>query len=203
MKRTLFALFAALLIGFSASAQRLMFGVRGGVNFTDLDMGPVRLGDVTFTAGAPRAGYEAGIVLRLNLSRHLHLQTELNYVFANYHFKASGNSVSSLVLRTERLQIPVELGFQFGVVRLFGGVQFRVADTQHSSTADLLRVNFNDRDLALLGGVGINIRKFFLDFRVTGYPRSHVWQTFHSFDASRRVKVAHDIIYGGSLGFYF
>ena len=48
-----------------------------------------------------------------------------------------------------------------------------------------------------------NIRKFFIDFRISGYPRSRVWHDFTSEGIAQRVKVPHDIVYGGSLGFFF
>lgn len=54
-----------------------------------------------------------------------------------------------------------------------------------------------------MGGLGFNVRKFFIDFRISGYPRSRVWHDFTSEGIARRVKVPHDIVYGGSLGFFF
>ena len=54
-----------------------------------------------------------------------------------------------------------------------------------------------------MGGLGFNVRKFFIDFRISGYPRSRVWHDFTSEGIAQRVKVPHDIVYGGSLGFFF
>ena len=58
-------------------------------------------------------------------------------------------------------------------------------------------------DVGVMGGLGFNIRKFFIDFRISGYPRSRVWHDFTSEGIARRVKVPHDIVYGGSVGFFF
>ena len=121
MKHLVFTLLAALLVSGAASAQRLMVGVRGGVNFTDYSFVPTRIGDIRFSPGSPRAGYDVGFVLRLNLSKHLHLQSELDYAFVNYSVRAGDAGNRRLTLRTERFEIPVQLGFQFGVLRLFGG----------------------------------------------------------------------------------
>lgn len=203
MKKFFILLLCTLLGAGAASAQRLQLGVRGGVNTTDYKLTPTRIGDNRFTAGPARIGYEAGFVLRLNLSRHLHLQSELNYNFVNYNLRSEGKTPRQIVLRTQRFEIPVELGLQLGVVRLFGGASFRVADSERSSIPRLLKVDFNDHDTALVGGIGLNIRKFFLDLRVTGYPRSHVWQNYTSYDKTQRVRVKHDLVYGGSLGFFF
>lgn len=200
MKHLVFTLLAALLVSGAASAQRLMVGVRGGVNFSDYSFVPARIGDTRFTPGSPRMGYDVGFVLRLNLSKHLHLQSELDYAFVNYSVQAGNRR---LTLRTERFEIPVQLGFQFGVLRLFGGALFRVTDSEHSSAPQLLRVRFNNGDVGVMGGLGFNVRKFFIDFRISGYPRSRVWHDFTSEGVTRRVKVPHDIVYGGSVGFFF
>lgn len=200
MKHLVFTLLAALLVSGAASAQRLMVGVRGGVNFSDYSFVPARIGGTRFTPGSPRMGYDVGFVLRLNLSKHLHLQSELDYAFVNYSVQAGNRR---LTLRTERFEIPVQLGFQFGVLRLFGGALFRVTDSEHSSAPQLLRVRFNNGDVGVMGGLGFNVRKFFIDFRISGYPRSRVWHDFTSEGVTRRVKVPHDIVYGGSVGFFF
>ena len=127
MKHLVFTLLAALVFSGAASAQRLMVGVRGGVNFADYSFVPTRIGDTRFTPGSVRAGYDVGFVLRLNLSKHLHLQSELNYAFVNYNVLAENSGSRRITLRTERFEIPVQLGFQFGVLRLFGGERVQAA----------------------------------------------------------------------------
>lgn len=203
MKHVVFTLLAALLVSGAASAKRLMVGVRGGVDFTDYSFVPARINGVSFSPGSVQTGFEAGFVVRLNLAKHLHLQSELNYAFVNYDVRVRNAARSSVKLRTERLQIPVQLGFQFGVLRLFGGAQFRVSDSERSSSPNLLKVGFNNSDVGIMGGLGLNIRKFFLDFRISGYPRSRVWNTFTSGGVTKRVEVPRDIVYGASMGFFF
>lgn len=203
MKHFILLLFAALLVCGAASAQRLQFGLRGGVNTVDHSFGRVRVGDLAVTSGKAQIGYDAGIVLRLNITRHLHLQSELNYAFNDYSFRVSELYTREVKMRTERLELPVELGLQFGVFRIFGGAQFRLTQSGRSTAPGLLKVHFNDDDIALVGGLGLNIKKFFLDFRVSGYPRSHVWNTFVADGVSRRVQVSRNIVYGGSIGFFF
>ena len=189
MKHLVFTLLAALVFSGAASAQRLMVGVRGGVNFADYSFVPTRIGDTRFTPGAVRAGYDVGFVLRLNLSKHLHLQSELNYAFVNYNVLAENSGSRRIALRTERFEIPVQLGFQFGVLRLFGGALFRVTESERSSVPQLLKVRFNNGDVGVMGGLGFNVRKFFIDFRISGYPRSRVWHDFTSEGIAQRVKV--------------
>lgn len=204
MKHLVLILLSALLFSGAASAQRrFQVGVRGGVSTTSYTFSRVEIGENRFRPGPAKVGYEVGFVLRLNLTKHLHLQSELDYAFVNYAVRAQGATARNVALRTERFEIPVQLGLQFGPVRLFGGAQFRVADSERSSAPKLLKVNFNNDDIGVMGGVGFNIRKFFFDFRVSGYARSRVWNTFTSDGVSQRVKVPRNIVYGGSVGFFF
>lgn len=203
MKRLLFILLCALLVCGACPAQRrFRVGVHGGVNTTSYTFSRVTIGGTEFRPGSARAGYGAGFVLQLNLTRHLYLQSELDYTFVNYSFRARGATVRDITLRTTRLDIPVLLGLRFGPVRFFGGPQFRAADSESSNIPKLLSVNFN-RNTGIIGGLGIDIGRFFIDFRISGYPRPYVWNTFISNSTSQRVKVPRNIVYGGSLGFLF
>lgn len=203
MKQFVILLCAALFVCGAASAQRLQFGLRGGIHTADHSFGRVRIGDLAVTSGKAQIGYDVGIALRLNITRHLHLQSELNYAFTDYAFRVSELYTRDVKMRTERLELPVELGLQFGVFRIFGGAQFRLTQSGRSTAPELLKVRFNDDDIAIMGGVGLNIKKFFIDLRVSGYPRSHVWNTFIADGVTQRVKAGRDIVYGGSIGFFF
>lgn len=204
MKRLLFTLVAALTVGGAASAQRLQAGFRGGINTTDYRFSPVVIDGTRFVTGSSRAGYEAGFVLRLNLSKFVHLQSELNYDFVNYTIHAANANLHTDVrLRSERLELPVQLGFQFGVIRLFGGVSFRLNTLLHSSHPDLLKVGFGSDNVALMGGLGLNIKHFFLDFRLQGYAGSKNYNTFISNGIRQKVRMRTNIVWGGSFGFFF
>lgn len=203
MKRLILTGLMLLYAGHAVHAQRFQVGVRAGINAEDYATVPPQLEGTTFTPGSAKVGYEAALVLRFRLARHLHLQTGLNYQFSPYVFHLEGQVHGRLTIDARRLEIPVELGLNFGVLRLFAGPVFRVAQWQKSSVPRLLEIKFNDSDIALTGGVGLHVRKFFIDFRVTGYPWSSVRNTYYSGDASARVKVRSNLLYGGSLGFFF
>lgn len=81
MKRIM--LMGLMLLGtcVAAHAQCLRVGVRGGVNTVDYSVAPVTVGDATFSAGNAKVGYEAGLLLRFRLAKHLHLPSGLNYQF--------------------------------------------------------------------------------------------------------------------------
>lgn len=187
----------------SASARRLQAGLRGGVTATDYRFSPVVIDGTRFTAGPTRAGFDAGFVLRLNLSKHLHLQSELDYGFMNYAVHASNSKLRTDVrLRSERLEVPVQLGLQLGALRLFGGASFRLSTSLHSSNADLLKVKFSENP-AWMGGIGLNIGKFFFDARVQGPWVSKNRDTFISRGYVRQAHVRNDLVWSGSLGFFF
>lgn len=203
MKHLVFTLLAALAVCGTTRAQRLQVGLRGGANLTDYDFSAVEIGGTRFSPGQVRAGFGTGFVVRLNLTKHLHLQSELDYEFVNYAVRAESPRPRNVRIRAERLEVPVQLGLQFGALRLFGGATFRLTDSEHSSAPELLRVRFDRDALAVMGGIGLNIRHFFLDLRVQGYPRSRIWNTFVSGGEERRIRISHDIVYGASMGFFF
>ena len=200
-----FATLALLLTAaLPASAARLQFGARGGINTTSFRFNAVTIDGTRFTPGPARIGYEAGFVVRLNLSHHFHLQSEINYDFVNYRINAvREESAREVRLHSERLELPVQLGFQFGPVRLFGGAAFRLNSVDRSSRPKLLQIDHNGERVAWMGGIGLNVRHFFLDLRVQGYPGTKRYNNFISNGIQRRVRMNHDLIWGGSLGFFF
>lgn len=205
MKHILLTLCAVCALCGTASARRFQVGVRGGINSTDFRFAPLQIDETRFVASASRMGYEAGFVVRLNLTKVLHLQSELNYDFVNYLVRATSPTISSthIRLRSERLEVPVQLGLQFGPVRLFGGASFRLNSDINSSNPDLLKIDFGSDRVALMGGLGINIKHFFVDFRVQGYPNSKHTNTFISNGVSQKARMRSDVVWGGSLGFFF
>lgn len=203
MKQLLLTLCAVCALCGSASARRLQFGVRGGVNTTDFRFAPVQIGDNRFSTSASRMGYEAGLVLRFNLTKIFHLQSEFNYDIVNYRLRCHSSEAHTFILmRSERLELPVQLGLQFGPMRLFGGVAFRLNSSLNSSHPDLLQVRFDGDRMAWMGGLGVHFRRFFADFRIQGYPGKHT-TTFLSEGVSQQVRMRNDIVWGGSVGFFF
>ncbi len=105
MKRLLLiSSFVLLFASGTASARRLQVGFRGGINTTDYRFSPVAIGETRFVTGSSRAGFETGFVLRLNLSKFVHLQSELNYDFVNYSIRATrANLQTDVRLRSEQI----------------------------------------------------------------------------------------------------
>ncbi|MFQ7503318.1 MAG: PorT family protein [Alistipes finegoldii] len=155
----------------------------------------MEIGENRFRPGPAKAGYQAGFVLRFNLTRRLHLQSELNFAFVNYSIRAEGSAPAAV-------RNPAAAG---SPVRAPAALRRRPVPRgrlRAGQRPKLLKVNFND-DVGIMGGVGFNIRKFFFDFRLSGYARSHVWNTFVSDGVSQRVRIPRNLVYGGSVGFFF
>lgn len=205
MKKIFTMILLALAAVGAASAQRLQVGVYGGVNTVDYGFRPVEIDGMTFSPGDRKFGYDAGLRLRLHLSKWLDLQTGLNYGMVDYEYLARTQSspLRKCTIETERLEMPVELGIRIGFVRLFGGGMFRLAAGSHSSNARFLTVDYNDSDVALTGGIGIGVKKFFLDCRVTGYPGSATRNTLQYNCVKRDIAVDRHLVYGLSMGFFF
>lgn len=181
-----------------------MVGVRGGVNFADYSVRP-DIGDIRFTPGSPRAGYDVASsrlnsrsTSTCNQASFTELITLVNYLCGPKMLNA-GKPPDA----TERFEIPVQLGFQFGVLRLFGGLR---TVPRHGLRAQqfpqLLRIGFNNGDVGIMGGLASTSANS-SSTSASRLPRSRVWHDFTSDGVSRRVKVPHDIVYGGFVGFFF
>lgn len=163
---------AALATAASASAQRrFQVGVRAGANIAAYRLPTLASSDGVLHNGRSKAGFEASLLARLAITRHLNIQTEFEYDRVNYAFRLShGYGVRDITINANRIEIPLLLGLNLGPVRLFGGPSFRISHNEKSSTPAMLQIKFNDSKVALTGGLGLNIKRFFIEGRLTGYP---------------------------------
>ena len=67
----------------------------------------------------------------------------------------------------------------------------------------MLKIRFDTENMAWMGGIGLNFKHFFLDFRLQGYPGSKHNNIFESNGIRQKVHIRSNIVYGGSLGFFF
>ena len=205
MKKILLSLLAAALCSV-CYAQRFRVGVRAGVDIVDYSSPRVGFAGGSVVHGSNRAGFETALVGRLNITRHLHLQTEFEFSRTGYAFRydyAEGRSRRNINVHANRIEIPLQIGINAGPIRLFGGAAFRVAHSEKSSAPSLLKVKFNDSNVGITGGAGVNFHKFFIDARITGYPRSKIYNTFTSDRETHRVAVKRHIRWSVSAGFLF
>lgn len=203
MKRVLFTLILSAALCSASYAQRFKVGIRAGVNFSDYSISTLSTDDGLLQAGKTRTGFEAALVTRLALTKHLNLQAEFEYDRVNYQYRLLRTSNRrDINVNTNRMEIPLTLGINLGPVRVFGGAAFRVSHNEKSQVPSLLTVKFDDSKVALTGGAALNIRKFFVEGRITGYPRTtHNIITVNS--DSHRVRVSQDLKWSLSAGFLF
>lgn len=205
MKRLIFTLLLLLGLSLSCRAQRFRVGARVGANITGYRMEALGFERGTIREGRPKAGFEAALAARLALTKHINLQAEFEFDRTGYGFEyvRSDAPVQSAAVHASRLEIPLMLGIQIGsYVRLFGGASFRAAHSEKSTVPSLVQVRFNDSAVALTGGMGLNIRKFFLEGRITGYPQKTEW-TVVSQGEKQRTTIKNPVKWSITTGFFF
>lgn len=205
MKRIVLALLFAAWLCPGLYAQRFRAGLRAGGNIMDYSMPAVVFDDGTFRKGDVKAGFEAALVVRLGITKHLHLQTEFAYNRANYDFDYLDNRTGrrSVTINANRMEVPVELGLNFGGLRLFGGAVFRIAHSERSSNTALLKVGFNDSDVGFTAGAGFLYKSFFVEGRVSGYFTPHTRNRFTSLGETQTVNFGRHLRWSLSTGILF
>ena len=199
---TTFALLLAMVA--TTSAQSLRVGFRVGANAADLSLPKVTFEDGYIVSGNTRVGVETALVARLNITPHLHLQTEFEYSRSGYQLRYVAPIIEQRVkIDANRVEIPLIIGVNIGPLRLFGGTFIRIAHSEKSDIPILAKIKFNDSDVGLMGGVGVNIRNFFIETRISGYPRTVIKSHIESRGVQQQVRVRQHIRYSLSTGIFF
>ncbi len=143
-------------------------------------------------------GYQLGVVLRMTIPRVLHIQPEINVTSRDYTLGITtpDGYFPSGRISVKRLEMPVTAGFNIGPLRLFGGPVFILNQSQESNVKEEfgLDVTFDDGDIALMAGVGIDAERFFFDIRYTTF-RDKPSALYSVYNASQRVQAKQDSIY--------
>lgn len=180
-------LFAALVLSGAASAQRLRLGVRAGMNTSDYRFSTVRIGD-TYVSRGGTCGIRRGAGLPVRPLAPLPSASRNRLRLRQLRLPPArrGRARRAHTGRTARNPGRTGLPIRQGAPPVRGAV-FRATNSQRSSAPGIFRVKFNDGDVALTGGLGVQIRSFFLDFRITLHPQGRTWNTFTSPARSRNV----------------
>lgn len=185
-------------------AQSFQVGVRVGANMTDFALPKLSFEEGVVAGADARVGFETALMARFNLTRHLHLQAEFEFSRSSYRLRYVEDAAEQRVkLHAHRVELPLLLGVNLGPVRLFGGTFIRIVHSEKSSAPSVVKVKFNDSDVGYMGGLGVNIRKFFIEARVTGYPKRSTSHSVESYGVSREVEVKRHIRYSLSTGVFF
>jgi hypothetical protein len=204
MKKLCIILVILLAICTPATAQKFQVGLRLGINAVDFSLPKTTFNDCHIVGRDTKIGFETALLSRLNITRHLHLQIEFEYCRSGYQVQyVTPMSKRGIKLHTNRIELPLMLGVNIGPVRLFGGTFIRLSHNEKSSSPNLVRIRFNDSDVGYMAGVGFRIRKFFIETRISGYPRRIIKGRVESQGESQRVRIGRHIRYSLSTGILF
>lgn len=205
MKRSFCLVLLLLCFVSAACAQPLRVGFRAGATLTDYAVRDTKFSAATLSSGHARAGFETALVARVSIVGKMHLQGEFEYNRTGYEFslRSQSGARQNVMIYANRIEIPVFLGFNAGPIHLLFGPAFRISHSERSTSPQLLKVGFNNSDIALTGGLGLGLHHFFLEARVTGYPRSSVHNTMTVSGERRDIAVTRQLRWSLSAGFLF
>ena len=204
MKRLLLILTLLVAISATSRAQTLRVGVRIGANATDLSLPKVSFGERYIVSDNAKVGLESAIMARLNITRHLHLQAEFEYSLSCYQVRYVAPIEQLRVrLHANRIELPLMIGVNIGSMHLLCGTFIRIAHSEKSSAPNLVKIKFNDSDVGLMGGLGVNLGRFFIEARISGYPRSVIHSRVESQGTTEQMRLKRHIRYSLSTGILF
>lgn len=178
MKKIAFISIAVFFLSVSAQAQLFQFGVKGGINFSTLQMDDITgitEGSQVYdlVTGESVTGYQVGLMSRVNVAMFF-VQPEL-------YFNTTGGMVEQVVqgganelleVKFNRVDIPLLVGVKVGPARINAGP---VGSAMISSVSELKSIS---QDLETLtggltwgyqAGVGIDLfKKLAVDLRYEG-----------------------------------
>ncbi len=188
----------------ASSAQILRIGVRGGVNISDVRFDMVTIGDRTVASAKDSPGYQIALVTRFSIPKFLQISPELQFTSHDYRYTVGGGTRSGEVrVSTKRLELPVMIGFNIKALRIFAGPVFRLSHSEKPNKKYVgLDVKYNDSDVGLVAGVGLDIGKFFIDARYSVYPKT-TYNLMSLGSDHRYVKMKRNAMWQFSAGFFF
>lgn len=150
--KKIFLLTMLLVTGITTvQAQLLKFGVKAGVNFTNLNGGPAGIDYKSLT------NYHAGVAAEVKLVGNFSIQPELLYTTQGATAKFS-DAVSDFKKKTAYISIPVMAKYYLisDILSIEAGPQFSFLTSEKNN------VKIGDSktfDFAVGGGLGLNITK--------------------------------------------
>lgn len=179
MKKIAFITIAVLFLSVTANGQLLQFGVKGGINFSTLQMEDITIKDTDgndlydLVTGESVTGYQAGVMARVNVAMFF-VQPEL-------YFNTTGGLVQQVVqggenkqlnVKFNRVDIPLLVGLKLGPARINAGP---VGSAMISSVNELKGISQDLESLTggltwgFQAGVGADLfKKLAIDLRYEG-----------------------------------
>lgn len=181
MNLRLFSLLILFVLFTFTSQAQIQFGVKGGLSSTDIDAGEIEIlrpgaGDrLQLALDNAKYGIHAGVMIRLPLGETFLLQPEVVFNSNTVEYRVedlSPGGAETMILeeKFQYVDIPLLLGVKFGPVRLMAGPEGRLFV---NSASDLFQFadyaqRFDDLEISLLGGVGLDLWNITLDLRYEG-----------------------------------
>jgi len=151
MKKLVLVFLAGISFATAANAQ-FQFGVKGGVNFSNVN------GDgLDGVSTSSLTGFNAGVYFKLPLAHHLAIQPEL--VYSGQGFKISESGITA-TQHENYFNVPVLLKYTYAGLFLETGPQFGFlmsANEKVQGTSEDNKSGFNSSDIAWVFGVGFKI----------------------------------------------
>jgi len=169
-KKVFGAILALVLFTTISYAQKIDFGVKGGLNYNfggDLSEIISEVGNnaENLIAGADgKAGFHVGIWTKVNVLG-LYVRPELVYTQLNNSYSNSGENVNT-DFKTSKIDIPILIGVKVaGPLHIFGGPSFQYITKADFSQNDFSNIKKNDFSAGLQLGAGLEFGKLGLDIR--------------------------------------
>jgi opacity protein-like surface antigen len=180
MKKILIASIAAMFIFVSAQGQLFQYGLKAGVNFSQLSMDDVTgisdpQGAYNLVTGGSVNGYQAGIMTRFNILMAF-IQPEVYFnTCGGVIQKVQSGETTLLDVSFNRIDIPVLVGVKFGPARINAGPVGSMvlnddafAELASEVSADFATIN-NNFTWGFQAGIGLDLfKKLAIDARYEG-----------------------------------
>jgi len=167
MKKYLFILTILVTISISAKAQ-FDFGVKGGVNFSNIDANQLDK--------STKTGYQVGAFLRVGSA--FYLQPEVYLASTGGNFSDPNNGDNSASVRFTTLNVPLLLGHEFGTSNtnfrlMVGPVYSYLLNKDESFSENFNNAyhdfgNYNNSTLGYQVGAGVDFAGLTADLRYEG-----------------------------------
>ena len=155
MLRLIMLMTVLLLTASSSIGQGFAFGLKGGLNFANIDVADNNIGDISASS---KTGYHIGVFSKLILTEKFGIQPEIYY-----SLQGSELTVSSVknVLSTNYLQIPLLIQFNpSAFLNIHAGPQIGIlleAKNKAAGVATDVKDNLKNGDFAIAVGAGLDL----------------------------------------------
>ena len=170
MRKLVLTLLTLTLTSSLVFAQKIDFGLKGGLNYNfggDLSEVVSEVGSnaENLISGADnKAGFHLGLWSRIHFLG-LYLRPEINYTQLNNSYSNPDENVNT-DFKTKKIDIPILLGTKIiGPVHVFVGPSIQYITKSDFSQSEFENITTNDFSVGLQIGTGLELGRFGLDVR--------------------------------------